>query len=156
MIRVLVQRRRSRTAVLLQLAAFVLLQLSLLLPPVARALTLKTGHAVCQGDHKLCGCDPARVAAGTCCCAMKSLPPCCKKKAEEKAAAEKLHNVIHIPPCGSSAPMTVEAVETFMPAFHAVPKIFSVVWNYLPHPPGPSPNGRLQPPVPPPETLLYA
>lgn len=141
---------------MLQLAVFLLLQASLLLPPVAQALAMKTGHAVCQGDHEKCGCAPARVAAGTCCCALKALPSCCKKKAEEKAAAEKAYNVIHIPPCGDSEPVTVAAVETFMPAFHALPKLYPEIWNYLPHSPGASPDARLQPPVPPPEVPLCA
>jgi|GEM_PF-6920898 len=143
--------KRSKTAGLLQLAVFLLLQFSLILPPVAQALASRSVSRVCHGDHVECGCAPGRIAAGTCCCAIKELPSCCQKKAQEKAKSEK-HELTTLP-CGSADPVVVNACDTYMPCSHEYVVLLNASFLF----PGLAPGDPLpctqQPPVPPPQQL---
>ena len=58
----------KKASALVQLMTVVLLQLSMVLPSLARAFVVNHDAPRCRGDHRLCGCAPERVASRTCCC----------------------------------------------------------------------------------------
>jgi hypothetical protein len=58
----------KKTAVYLQIAAIVLLNLYAVAPLIFKPSIAYARSIKCVGDHKKCGCSPFKVSSGTCCC----------------------------------------------------------------------------------------
>jgi len=140
--------------VMLQLFIVLLLQVSLILPPISQTFATRTVNRVCQGDHEQCGCSPSRINAGTCCCAISSMAPCCKKKALEKAQAIKFES--SQPPCGKNGEVMLAAFEPFVPAVFIHQKQYAVAYRYPSHPQEALISRSPQPDVPPPKRLIVS
>jgi len=111
------RKKKSRSAAILLIVIFSLLQLTLWGPPFLPALHEKEAVATCQHDHALCGCAPSRIASGTCCCALASISPCCQKNFIQSALEEKaaLGAVITSLPCGASEdPLVTASSEAYL------------------------------------------
>lgn len=155
--------RRGRSAAFLQLIAFLLILASPLAPAMLRVFDTHLDDSNCRGDHRLCGCSPARVANNTCCCAHPSTPSCCVvsglQKDNDHAAAEedRLTCVIRALPCGDGEPATLAAGDPWLPAPSgpALP-VEAGGGAYLITASTAKPSPVLQPDVPPPQhSLLF-
>lgn len=148
------RRRGAKIGAIIQLAVFALLQLSLILPPLAQAITAQQRSSVCRGDHALCGCAPARIAAGTCCCAISALPACCQKEAKESAAGKGAE--ITLRPCGSADPVIAAIIDVYLPGGKQLLVVKSGTCPYR----SSSPEQTLQhcdrPAIPPPQSSLLS
>ncbi len=143
-------KRKARVAAVLQLLALLVLQLALLTPPIAMALAATKPHKVCQGDHTLCGCPPERIAAGTCCCAMSKRPACCKT--ESVHPHRNKGPVIAAQPCGTSDPVTMQAIEDFLGFGKSVPPAMERRSKYPPSSPEYPIHQNVKPLIPPPQS----
>lgn len=144
---VLFLRRKSKTRAIIQLTVFCLLQVSLVLPPIIQALDQREGRNVCRKDHALCGCAPARVAAGTCCCAIADLPSCCQEEVETKGPK------LSVPPCGSDDPVIAATIEDYLLAEKPLIEVVCGVFRYASASPRQCVERFARPPIPPPQDL---
>ena len=112
--------KKSKTAGILLIAVFTLLQLALWGPSFLHALHKDGIATICQQDHALCGCSPGRIVSGTCCCALAALSPCCQKTYIQSALKEKaaLGTVMTSLPCGGSEdPLVIASLEAYLLPF---------------------------------------
>jgi hypothetical protein len=148
----------DRPAALLQLVALLLILASPLLPAIVHTLDTHHEGGKCRGDHRLCGCAPARIANNTCCCAKAAAPSCCvvsgQEHSDEHPAAEAgpLTRIISTLPCGDGEPATLAAGDPWLPAT-AGPEISAAIGStaYLPAVPTAKLSPAPQPDVPPPQ-----
>lgn len=153
--------RRGSSGAFLQLIALLLILASPLAPAMLRVFDSHLDDGNCRGDHRLCGCSPARIANNTCCCTRPSTPSCCvvsgQEQDENHAAAEedRLTRVIRALPCGDSAPATLAAGDPWLPA-PAGPTLSAGAGRgtYLITASTAKPSPFLQPDVPPPQRSL--
>lgn len=108
---------RSKTCgsavVIVQLVALLILQSYFLLPLYRQFFHAQSRPAVCQHDHKLCGCSPARIAAKSCCCS-QAVPSCCLTKyQQEEQGDSRVHEdsevlcSVSTAPCGDTESVVV-------------------------------------------------
>ena len=153
----------GRPAAFLQLVALLLILASPLLPAVARTLASHHGSGECRGDHRLCGCAPARIANNTCCCSATAKPSCCvvsgQGESDDHPTPEEdpLTRMLSTLPCGDGEPATLVAGDPWLPAppgpeFSAGTG-FSV---YLTAAPTAKPSPSMQPDFPPPRPSILS
>jgi hypothetical protein len=130
---------------------------------MARLVDSHSGNGQCRGDHRLCGCAPARIASNTCCCATAAIPSCCAIAVQEHSddrpasAEDLLTRMISSLPCGDGEPVTLAAGDPWLPA-PAGPELAagSGFTAYLPAVPTAKPSPSLQPDVPPPQPASFS
>src|SRR6266567_4522263 len=158
----------KKSGVFLQIAALLLLQLYILLPSLARAVTPHdTSH--CFHDHRLCGCSPERIANHTCCCcsqhepAEQAEPACCAGKHhahDEKIAARHdktpAQRYVCALPCGGHPQFITASLDKIKFIRFAASVVTPAVANasYPPPPRTIFESRSSEPPVPPPEIPL--
>lgn len=110
-------KTRVSTAAIVQFVAIMILQ-SYFLLPLYRQLHLDHNTAiVCQHDHTLCGCSPARIASKSCCC-FRTAPSCCQSKPRKETHDARVHDTSHdthavsTAPCGGDSEPGVVSPET--------------------------------------------
>jgi len=148
----------ARPAALLHLVALLPIPAPPLLPAIVRTIDTHHEGGKCRGDHRLCGCAPARIASNTCCCARAAAPSCCdvsgQEHSDEHPAAEAgpLTRIISTLPCGDDEPATLAAGDPWLSA-PAGPEISAAIGStaYLPAVPTAKPSPSPQPDVPPPQ-----
>jgi len=150
--------RGGGLAAFLPFLALLLILASPLLPAMARILEAHHVDGECRGDHRLCGCAPARIANNTCCCAKPATPSCCVVSGQEKNADQPVSEdgwpirALSTLPCGDGEPATLAAGEPWLPApAGPQPSAGSGYTAYLPAAPTAKPSPSLQPDVPPPQ-----
>jgi hypothetical protein len=156
-------RIQKGTAVGLQLVALLFLQVYSVKPVFSLLFGPKIQSATCQGDHRLCGCSPERIANQTCCCfRFKSLPKACHLKMHcgSKSAARSETNhwprLVCYPSCGGQPSFITASFEKFLP-FDSVPKILDgLSLYYHPIPLEGSGSRSKEPPTPPPKPLYLS
>jgi len=148
----------SGFAAFLPLLALLIILASPLLPAMARILEVHHTDGGCRGDHRLCGCAPARIANNTCCCARPSTPSCCaisgqKKNADQPVSEEgRRVRILSTLPCGDGEPATLAAGDPWLPEpAGSELSAGSGFTAYLPAAPTAKPSPSLQPDVPPPQ-----
>jgi hypothetical protein len=92
-----------------QLVVLLIVQISTVAPGLARALQHRALVGLCRGDHRICGCQPDRVAARSCCCFLNKRPhpdrrSCCVDPARAGKLPSTAHDFDRSTPALSSLP----------------------------------------------------
>ena len=123
-IRVRIRQIKKSTIVGIQLAALLLLQVYSSKPIFGLLIGPNNHSAVCQGDHRLCGCSPEKIANRTCCCfRYKSFPKAChlkmycecESKSSVKPETSRGPRLVCYPSCGGQPNLITASFERFLP-----------------------------------------
>jgi len=150
-------KTRVSIAAIVQFVAIMILQ-SYFLLPLYRQLRLHHNTAgVCQNDHALCGCSPARIESKSCCC-FRTVPSCCQSEHRKETNNARAHDTSHYThavsnaPCGSDTEPGMVSPETlkFISQSAAFLPISITSIAYGPATETRVPDRSLEPPDPPP------
>ncbi len=152
---------KRMAAASIQIAILLFLQVYSLLPILHHSPAPVRHGAVCRGDHRLCGCPLEKIINRTCCCfksaeMQMNISEHLKKKGLGSNSESTRSLRIVCPPCGSHQDSEFTSLEDIKYIrFPAIPEGPGNLWvPYLPQPGGKFQTWVIEPPAPPPKSII--